>query len=609
MDAFDAEREHLETSEAEDIEVPNASPQSPSVHVVNGQNVNTSTPTLHANDAQAIATQYTSTVASVFPTAINFNATSHNILVQPTNPSAATSQIAIPQANVTTLASTQGASSSASASVSSNNLQHGSVMTGVGTQSTSPDQFILPGRRIDPSGTTMDGISNGRTANFQSHNSQTDHSVNQGNLGTGLDQASQAVNNFVPNVSTIVNSTSGPNSGNADANTNLQAVQNLHPVQMNTVASSAFPTAPASLRINDQRVASVATTNPRTSTLAAAYQAYYQISARNQSLAAHHVNPNHGTQANANFDTNIESVHGLSRVVNPGQAMDAQRQADALRAVITRVIQARNTQPCILNPQNHTQGPFLDLNDPVSVEIREQLTNSRALTEHRDQAGVAIFRHQGYWDHRSPFAQVPLHPGPSFSGQSLARLTDSQAATQRPTRLNRTTQTADNDFDVMLQAIEDQDTQLAVAGLDNRGSRLPSRLVQLYTESDSLQAYLIRQQLVAGIPPDEVVPMDSYLTQQRLLHGGPPRASGPVLIRVQRGTGAAIIPYIPPARFIGRLDPLPFDMQNGYPTRLRGAQTTPSDETQPTTDNDVVMNDSDGTTPHLPDGEDVNRTD
>ncbi|KAJ6110427.1 hypothetical protein N7486_002662 [Penicillium sp. IBT 16267x] len=633
MDTFDAYKEHPESTEAEDTGVSNAFIQSLSAQVVNGQHVNTSASTLHADGPQGVATQNTSTVASGFPLIMDPNATSHSFLVRTVNPSsAAASQVAIPQANIATFASAQEGPSSASSS--SSTLPLGNFATGVGTQSTNAHHIMPPGPGIDFSGSAMEGISyDGHTANIQSHNSQTAPSVNQANSGTGLHQTSHTVNTSPPNVSAVGYSATFSNSGNtnANANVNAQVIRNLHPAQMNNAAGPTFHIAPTSVGANNPRGASVAAANPRMGTLAAAYQAYYQTyPANNQSRAAQHVNPNHGVQTTTTLNTNVQPVQGLGHAANPGLATYAQRQAAALRALMAQTTQFRIMHPRVQDPQNHTQGPFLDQNDPVSVEISQRVTNSRALIEHRHRAHAIAVKRQS-----NRLRQHYLLP--PDQGQPTNQDADSQATNQDPASSSETTQTTDNAFDVMFHVIADQDTQLAAAGLDDRGLPIPPGPVQVYTENDSLQAYLIRQQLVAGITPDEVVPMNSYLTQQRLLHG-PMRASNPALIRVHRDTGAVTIPYIPPARFNGRLDPLPLDTQSWYPARSRGAQTCPSDEsppqldesneinqdafgsdrellrnvlpdgTQQTTDNDVVMSNSDGTTPQSPNSEGSNQT-
>lgn len=612
MDLFTTNNEHVESSAAEDNGISIISTQSPGAQIVNGQHVNISASSLHVNGPQAVTTQNPSTVACVFHSTMHPNATSPSHLVQTANASyAAASQIATPQANTITLASAQGGSSIAS-NISSS-LPIVNLTTGVGVQSANAHHTMSPGPMNDPSGSAMNGISyGGHTANMQSHISQTAPSANRGNFSTGLHQTSQTMDTSPPNVSDVGCSAHFSDSGNAVANA---IAQNLP-----AVAGSTFLITPNNLRASNQGGTSLAAADHLTSTLTAAYQTYHQTYlASNQSRAAVQVNPNHGIQANTTINPNIHPVSGLIHAVNPGQATIPQGQAAALRALVAQVSQARTMSPRARTPLHHAQGPFVDGNDPVSVEISQRMTNLRAMTEHRHKAHAADINYRGTLIRQNSLFASPLQAQPT--NQAI----NSQAANQGPTSSNGTLQPANNAFDTMLQVIGDQDNQLALAGLDNRGNPIPPRPAQPYTENDSLQAYLIRQQLVAGIPPEEVVPMNSFSTQRQLLHGGPIRTCDPALIRVQRSTGAMTVPHIPRARFSGRIDPLPFDMQSLNLALSRNAQTTPSDgsllqfgegnesnqgtfesgqsfpsmsssdDTQQTTDDDVVMNNSDGT--------------
>ncbi|KAE8380791.1 hypothetical protein BDV26DRAFT_118980 [Aspergillus bertholletiae] len=84
------------------------------------------------------------------------------------------------------------------------------------------------------------------------------------------------------------------------------------------------------------------------------------------------------------------------------------------------------------------------------------------------------------------------------------------------------------------------------------------------TSSDkALQEYLIRQQLLAGIAPENMIPMRSSTTgqaqneNQRIVN----RPNNPSLVRITNN--GIEIPHIPPARFTGALQPLPVQPTQG----------------------------------------------
>lgn len=68
-----------------------------------------------------------------------------------------------------------------------------------------------------------------------------------------------------------------------------------------------------------------------------------------------------------------------------------------------------------------------------------------------------------------------------------------------------------------------------------------------FSPEQALQAYLIRQQYIAGIPPEMMTPM------RRLRTSGQPRIPG----LVQITNNGVFFPHIPPAQFNGVLHPLP----------------------------------------------------
>ncbi|KAF7621650.1 hypothetical protein AFLA_011944 [Aspergillus flavus NRRL3357] len=78
------------------------------------------------------------------------------------------------------------------------------------------------------------------------------------------------------------------------------------------------------------------------------------------------------------------------------------------------------------------------------------------------------------------------------------------------------------------------------------------------TASDrTLQAYLIRQQLLAGIAPENMIPMRPPTTGQTQgrNQGIVNRPNNPSLVQITNN--GISIPHVPPARFIGVLHPLP----------------------------------------------------
>ncbi|PWY79667.1 hypothetical protein BO70DRAFT_407146 [Aspergillus heteromorphus CBS 117.55] len=72
---------------------------------------------------------------------------------------------------------------------------------------------------------------------------------------------------------------------------------------------------------------------------------------------------------------------------------------------------------------------------------------------------------------------------------------------------------------------------------------------------DALQAYLIRQQLIAGIHPDDIIPM------RRPGHGPENRPAAPAVVRITNE--GVSVPEIPPAQFRGPLQPLPGQLRAG----------------------------------------------
>lgn len=90
---------------------------------------------------------------------------------------------------------------------------------------------------------------------------------------------------------------------------------------------------------------------------------------------------------------------------------------------------------------------------------------------------------------------------------------------------------------------------------------LPTR--KYYTPRQNLQAFLIQQQLLAGVPVDKLEPMQGVGSRQRVTapEGVLQRFNTPAYMTVTpKGT---FLPRIPPAKFTGTLNPLP--VQGGLP--------------------------------------------
>ncbi|KAF9887325.1 hypothetical protein FE257_010320 [Aspergillus nanangensis] len=69
----------------------------------------------------------------------------------------------------------------------------------------------------------------------------------------------------------------------------------------------------------------------------------------------------------------------------------------------------------------------------------------------------------------------------------------------------------------------------------------------------NLQAYLIRQQLMVGIPPEDIIPMRGQRRGQPAIT----RTNQPTLLRITEN--GIVAPDIPPARFTGVIPPLPMN--------------------------------------------------
>lgn len=81
-----------------------------------------------------------------------------------------------------------------------------------------------------------------------------------------------------------------------------------------------------------------------------------------------------------------------------------------------------------------------------------------------------------------------------------------------------------------------------------------------YNSRENLQAYLIQQQLVAGIPVDQIKPMPEFASKPDN-EGVVRRVGLPAYITIT--SEGSFVPDIPPAEFNGTLEPLPLDA--GFP--------------------------------------------
>lgn len=83
----------------------------------------------------------------------------------------------------------------------------------------------------------------------------------------------------------------------------------------------------------------------------------------------------------------------------------------------------------------------------------------------------------------------------------------------------------------------------------------PSQPAREMTPDQALQAYLIHQQLLAGIAPENVIPMRGQRRGQPVV----PRTNQPTLLRINN-EGIFVPSNVPPARFTGVIRPPPVNM-------------------------------------------------
>ncbi|KAJ5647222.1 hypothetical protein N7490_003594 [Penicillium lividum] len=656
MDDLDAQKRPAQPADAEDPAIPNASTQSSIAQVVDGQHVSTPTPTSHSDSTQVIATQDTSAESSAPFLMAAQGVPADNFLGQHFG-SGTVVYVARPPIRNTTIDPAQEEPRGYSTSEQSINA---SSLPGVPppgnhniravTQSANPLSLMPLGPGINP-------IPD-HTVNSLSY--LMNPAANQRNAGEGLHPSLSAANTYLPGVSVSLPFYT-PNSGNPSANSgNEQALPIPNPNPGNIVAGTSSsshnrPGTSAAPRAEDP--VAVALLEHIYSGRGGPFDALPHMRRRDQAQAnaqddaqAHAaaqdnitVQANAAAQAGAAAYLNYIAPRTMLQSHNPGQSAHVPIQPLGVQALMNRANQARNARA--RNPRNHSQGSVFDPRDAVAVELSNGITtNSRTIAEHRGrvQHSASIFQRT----RSNPQTQRVLQQGqppittPATGSQPTTPTTGSRPTDQDPASASGATQTTNNAFDGMLQVIGEQDTQLAAAGLDRLGFpvEVPPRPTQVYLPNDMLQAYLIRMQLIGGIPPNEVIRMDSYTTQQRLRYGER-RASNPAIINVNRRIGRIEIPYIPPARFTGRLEPLPTDTEAWYPAVPEDVQARSSsaslpqpddsggdntgifasdtellqhffpESTQQESDNDVVMSDSNNTTPQSQNSEDSSQTD
>lgn len=106
-----------------------------------------------------------------------------------------------------------------------------------------------------------------------------------------------------------------------------------------------------------------------------------------------------------------------------------------------------------------------------------------------------------------------------------------------------------------------------------------------YNSRQTLQAFLIQQQLVAGIPKNQIKPMPEFATKMNN-EGVIKRVGLPAYLTItNQGT---FVPDIPPAEFNGTLDPLPIKAglpnpnwvnrsADNFRSQMKGNPTNPED--------------------------------
>ena len=244
----------------------------------------------------------------------------------------------------------------------------------------------------------------------------------------------------------------------------------------------------------------------------------------------------------------------LPAIIPRSQATQSQNRVAHTQAVCNQAAQAQNSRIT-----SFINGPCADNSDPTNVRLQLQVSLAKQYHANRDlvrramqRYGIEAIQHvqrpaaQGF---RSQVQQAAVNgsPPPDLRGQN-----------------GRVISTNTNVFDRAFQAIEEQEIQLEAAQFVRAENPLPteSNHLRIAGEREALQAYLIHQQLLAGIDPDQVDPMSGNGSRQT--------QSGPEGIRMRYRPLSSLsidrfgnfhVPYIPPARYWGVLDA--FDVHPG----------------------------------------------
>ncbi|KAJ5919979.1 hypothetical protein N7454_009814 [Penicillium verhagenii] len=270
---------------------------------------------------------------------------------------------------------------------------------------------------------------------------------------------------------------------------------------------------------------------------------------------AHFLAAHQGVQGGTTVFANTNGLTFPNRMPSPSVHELAERNGQ-IQAAEGLISGARAPPPGFQTdttpPRSHHQGPFVNVRDPVNVALSSQTAYHHALHHQRVRIrAVSNWIHDRRNTQRvfRSGNQAPLNPPGHLIGiQPPNQPSNPQTSAQEPDSLS--------DEEV-------HDTQSKAAGLDSHGPSVPAGPPQRYNERDLLQARLIRVQLVAGIPPDEVISMDSWSKEQARL--GERRLFTPSVLKVQKSSGDISIPQITPARFHGRIEPLPLDTEGWLP--------------------------------------------
>ncbi|KAJ5947613.1 hypothetical protein N7466_000628 [Penicillium verhagenii] len=271
-------------------------------------------------------------------------------------------------------------------------------------------------------------------------------------------------------------------------------------------------------------------------------------------LAAHQ-----GVQGSTTVHANTNDLMFPDRISSPSVHGSIQRNSQ-IQAAEGLISGARAPPPGFrtrtIPPRSHYEGPYVNVRDTVSVALSSQTPYHDALHHQRVRIWAVSSWLHDCRDRQRMFRsgnQAPVNP----PGHPIGVQPPNQPPNQP---LNPQTSAQESHS---LSDEEVHDAQPRAAGLDSHEASVPTGPPQHYNERDLLQARLIRVQLVAGIPPDEVISMDSWSREQARL--GERRSFLPSVLRVQQSSGDISIPEITPARFHGRIEPLPLSPEGWLP--------------------------------------------